>query len=136
MDPVRYRNIGFEPLQEQDLPLMYCWLQEPHVREFYQRKGVSSWEETRDHYLELLVIDWPTKCFLSCVGRPIGYIQTYRVADYPDYAATIGEVAGISVDLFIGDADHLGIGWGRLILLKFLNEVAFPLFPGENVCWI
>ena len=73
---------------------------------------------------------------MSCVRSPIGYIQTYRVADYPEYAATIDEVAGISVDLFIGDAEHLGIGWGRLILLKFLNEVAFPLFPGESVCWI
>jgi hypothetical protein len=73
---------------------------------------------------------------LSCVGPPIGYIQTYRVADHPEYAATIGEVEGISVDLFIGAADHLGIGWGRLILVKFLNEIAFPLFPEENVCWI
>jgi RimJ/RimL family protein N-acetyltransferase len=136
VDQVRYRELSFEQLKEQDLPLIYSWLREPHVREFYHRKGVSSWEETRDHYRERLAIDWPTKCFLSCVGRPIGYIQTYRVADYPDYAATIDEVEGISVDLFIGDADHLGIGWGRLILVKFLNEVAFPMFPGENVCWI
>jgi aminoglycoside 6'-N-acetyltransferase len=136
MDPVRYRNITFEPLQEQELPLMYRWLQEPHVREFYHRKGVSSWEETRHHYRERLAVDWPTKCFLSCVGSSIGYIQTYRVADYPDYDATIAELEAISVDLFIGDADRLGIGWGRLILLKFLNEVAFPLFPGESVCWI
>jgi RimJ/RimL family protein N-acetyltransferase len=136
VDPVRYRELSFERLTEHDLPLLFSWLQAPHVREFYHRKSVSSWEETRNHYRKRLVTDWPTKCFLSCVGRPIGYIQTYRVADYPDYAATIAERAGISIDLFIGDADHLGVGWGRVILVKFLNEVAFPLFPGENVCWI
>ena len=30
----------------------------------------------------------------------------------------------------------VGNGWGRLILLKFLSEVAFPLFHAEQVCWI
>lgn len=136
MDAVRYRSLSFEPLREQDLPRMYSWLREPHVREFYHRKPVPSWEEMRKHYLQRLDPGWPTKCFLSCVGHPIGYIQTYRVADYPEYAAMIGEDKGISVDLFIGNATYLGIGWGRLILLKFLNEVAFPLFDGEDVCWI
>ena len=130
-------SLTFQPLREQDLPLMYSWLQEPHVREFYHRKGIPSWEETRKDYLERLVPDWPTKCFLSCcAGRPIGYIQTYRVADYPETAAVIGEAEGISIDLFIGVAEYIGKGWGRLILVKFLNEIAFPLFPGEEVCWI
>ena len=41
MDQARYRELSFEQLKEQDLPLMYSWLQEPHVREFYHRKGVS-----------------------------------------------------------------------------------------------
>jgi len=132
-----YRDISFQPLREQDLPLLYTWLQEPHVREFYHRKGVSSWEETRQEYLRRLVPEWPTKCFLSCCdGRTVGYIQTYKVSDYPEYGALIGETAGISIDLFIGDTAYVGRGWGRLILLKFLNEVAFPLFPDEEVCWI
>ena len=42
VDHVQYRELSFEPLKEQDLPLMYSWLQEPHVREFYHRKGISS----------------------------------------------------------------------------------------------
>jgi RimJ/RimL family protein N-acetyltransferase len=136
MDPARYRQLSFQPLEEQDLPLLYSWLQQPHVREFYHRKGVASWEETRRHYLQRLTPGWPTKCFLSCLGTPVGYIQTYRIADYPEYAATIGETEGISVDLFIGDMAYLGKGWGRLILMKFLHEIAFPMFPEEDVCWI
>src|SRR5262245_53132286 len=91
MEPARYRQLSFEPLREQDLPQVYSWLNAPHIREFYHRKAVPHWEEMRRQYLQRLDHDWPTKCFLSCVGPPIGYIQTYRVADYPEYAATIGE---------------------------------------------
>jgi len=136
LDPSRYRKLSFERLKEGDLPRVYSWLQAPHIREFYHRKPLPPWEQMRRHYFQRLHPDWPTKCFLSCVGKPIGYIQTYRVADYPEYAAMIGEAEGISVDLFIGEPTYLGSGWGRLILVKFLVEVAFPLFPQEDVCWI
>jgi aminoglycoside 6'-N-acetyltransferase len=136
MDPERYRALRFEPLKESDLPGMYGWLQALHVREFYHTKPLPSWQETQAHYLQRLDPNWPTRCFLICVDCAIGYIQTYRIADYPDYAATIGETEGISVDLFIGEPQYSGNGWGRLILLKFVSDVAFPLFPEENVCWI
>ena len=127
MDPVRYRSLRFDPLKEEDLPVLYSWLQAPHVREFYHKKSVPKWEEMRAEYLRRLDPDWPTKCFLSCAGAiPMGYIQAYRVADYPEYAAMIGEDKGIGLDLFVGDARLVGSGWGRLILLKFLYEVAFP----------
>jgi aminoglycoside 6'-N-acetyltransferase len=136
MDPEQYRTLRFEPITEQDIPAIYSWLQMPHVREFYHTRPLSSWQETREKYLQRLDPNWPTKCFLICVGRAIGYIQTYRIADYPDYAATIGEAEGIGIDLFIGEQPYIGNGWGRLSLLKFINDVAFPLFPSESVCWI
>ena len=132
----RYDQLSFRRIAEEDIPTIYSWLQEPHVREFYHRNSVPSWEETRRHYLQRLDPGWPTKSFLSCVGHPIGYIQAYRIADYPEYAAMIGETEGISVDIFIGESGFLGVGWGRLILRKFLDEVAFPLFHPEKVCWI
>ncbi len=135
MDLARYRSLTFEPLREQDIPTLYSWRREPHIREFVQRQA-PTWEGIRDKYLPRLDPAWPTKCFLSCDSGPMGYIQTYRIADWPEYAATLSEVSGISVDLFIGDPEYLGKGWGRVILLKFLNEVAFPMFPEEQVCWI
>ena len=137
MDPQRYRSLKFELLREEDIPILYSWLQKSHVREFYHKKCVPEWNEIRAEYLQRLDPDWPTKCFLSYAGLvPIGYVQAYRVADYPEYAATIQEDTGISLDLLIGDAEFVGKGWGRLILLKFINEVAFPLFGGEHICWI
>ena len=41
-------------------------------------------------------------------GKPIGYLQTYRISDHPGYNAHVGvnsDTAG--VDLFIGEADYL-----------------------------
>jgi aminoglycoside 6'-N-acetyltransferase len=137
MDPQRYRSLKFKSLREEDIPTLYLWLHKSHVREFYHTKRVPGWNEFCAEYLQRLDPDWPTKCFLSYTGMaPIGYIQAYRVADYPAYAAMIQEDSGISLDLLIGEAEFVGKGWGRLILLKFINEVAFPLFDGEHVCWI
>ncbi len=137
MDALRYRSLSFEPLKPDDLPLLYAWLQEPHIREFYHTKNIPDWDEMRAEYLQRLNPDWPTRCFLIFSAKAtLGYIQAYRVADYPEYANMIGEDRGISLDLFIGDAASIGNGWGRLILLKFLKDVAFPLFPAEDVCWI
>jgi aminoglycoside 6'-N-acetyltransferase len=136
MDAERYPAIHFERITEQDFEAIYAWLQMPHVREFYHTRPLSSWQEMRQKYLKRIEANFPTKGFLIRVDRAIGYIQTYRIADYPDYAATIGETEGISIDLFIGEPDYIGNGWGRLSLLKFINDVAFPLFPQENVCWI
>lgn len=115
---------------------VYSWLQQPHVHEFYHSDPLPSWEVLRADYLRRVDPNWPTRCYLSCVNKPIGYIQTYRVAAYPDHAAMIGENEGIGIDLFIGDIEYFNKGWGRIVLLKFLNDVAFPLFPEERVCWI
>jgi len=137
MDPQRYRNLKFQSLREEDIPILYSWLQKPRVREFYHKKSVPAWNEVRAEYLQRLDPDWPTKCLLSYAGSDtIGYVQAYRVADYPEYAAKIQEGNGISLDLLIGDAEFVGKGWGRVILLKFINEVAFPVCEEEHICWI
>ncbi len=114
---------------------MHRWLNEPHVVEFYSRRP-SSYEEVRRRYLPRLDPDWLTKCFIVAVEKEIGYIQVYRNSDYPEWAGLIGEQAGISLDLFIGELDHVGIGLGRLLLSQFLDEVAFPLYSAEEACYI
>jgi aminoglycoside 6'-N-acetyltransferase len=137
MDLERYRSLKFELLREEDIPQLHAWLHKPHVREFYHKKPVPGWAEFLAEYRQRLDAGWATKCFLIYAGTvALGYIQAYKVADYPDYAVLIQEQRGISLDLFIGEPEYVGKGWGRLMLLKFMHEVAFPLFEGEEVCWI
>ena len=59
-------------------------------------------------------------------GGPIGYIQTYRIADYPEYAQHLAASANAAgVDLFIGDATRVGRGTGTRALVKFLRTIVF-----------
>ena len=65
--------------------------------------------------------------FLILYARtPIGYIQSYRISNYPDYNEHVQvdeKTAGI--DLFIGEDDYLHRGFGTAILTKFLAEIIF-----------
>jgi hypothetical protein len=137
MDPARYRSVKFEPLMEENIPTLYSWLREPHIREFYHRKSVPNCKEVRADYLRRVSPDWLTRCFLSFAGAiPIGYIQAYRVADYPEYAVMIGAENGISVDLFIGDTGFLGSGWGRLRQRPVRGDPVSPGSPVKNECLV
>jgi aminoglycoside 6'-N-acetyltransferase len=121
-------ELRFDPLREEDLPMLFGWLQQPHVREFYQR-DVPILEDIRGQYLK-------GGRFIVSTDRPIGFIQVWRIADSPDYTAPWCVSSGISLDLLIGEPEFVGRGWGRRILTRFLRDVAFPLFPEEDLCWI
>jgi len=115
--------------------MLFGWLQQPHVREFYQR-DIPVWDEIRAQYLKAAATKSPTKRFIISADRPIGFIQAWRIAESPGYTAPWGIAAGISLDFLIGEPEFVGQGWGRLILIRFLKEVAFPLFTQEDLCWI
>ena len=78
-------------------------------------------------YAKRIAGEEPTRSFvIECDGQPIGYIQTYRIADYAEYAehlAASGNAAG--VDLFIGDAKQIGRGIGSRALAEFLRTIVF-----------
>ncbi len=118
--------IGFRRLHLSDLPLLHRWLNESHVMEWWGRDGVT-FEAVVDKYGPRIAGDHSTRCYLILYEqRPIGYIQTYRIADYPDYAVCVqvGEGAA-GVDLFIGDARYVHKGLGAPILTGFLRNVVF-----------
>jgi RimJ/RimL family protein N-acetyltransferase len=90
-------------------------------------KRVQTLQDLRQEYGPLLEGREPTYAFIILLaGRPIGYIQTYRWRDYPEYFKHLGvdeDAAG--VDLFIGEADCIHRGLGPSILRRFLREVVF-----------
>ena len=51
----------------------------------------------------------PTSCYITLyAGQPVGYIQAYLIADYPEYAEALGvEVGAAGVDLFIGEEAYV-----------------------------
>ena len=122
--------IAFEPLRREHLPLLRDWLGREHVRRWWRDDG-----ESLGHAEDALSGRDPTQYFLIVLDeRPIGMIETYLVADNPDWGATIGEGEGAAgVDLLIGEEEAVGRGLGPQVLAQFAREVVFAR-PETQAC--
>ena len=129
-------EITYRPLQARDLPLMADWLNRPHLRRFYQREPISELAVAAK-YGPRIRGETPTLSSLALLDdEPLGYLQCYRIAAWPDWQATIGVEQGVSIDLFIGEPQLVGRGIGRRMLGGYVDEVAFARHPDEQLCWI
>jgi aminoglycoside 6'-N-acetyltransferase len=118
-------NVSFRPLTADDLPLLHEWLQREHVRRWWD--GAETLDGVSAHHLPAIDGREPTDEYLIVLDeRPVGFIQTYLVADYPEWAAAIGEGAGVAaVDLLIGEAELTGRGVGTEAIRRFTRDVVF-----------
>ena len=112
-------------MRPDDLALLHEWLQRPHVQRWWRER--ETYEEVVEHYLPAIEGSDPTDHYLVLLdGRPVGFVETYLVADYPDHARLTGAEPGAAgVDLFIADADLTGRGIGTELLRRFVSEVVF-----------
>ena len=66
--------------------------------------------------------------------RPAGFIQTYRVSDYPEYRDLVNVEDGVAgVDLFVAEPELTGRGFGSQALRRFVAEIVFS-DPGIHAC--
>src|SRR4051812_31212693 len=102
---------------EADLPLLHRWLQEPHVRAFYE-DGLRTLAQVADYYADYFAGREATHLSIASLdGVPVAYLQAYRISDHPEYAAVVqvGETdAGI--DMLIGEPSYAGRGLGGPLL--------------------
>jgi RimJ/RimL family protein N-acetyltransferase len=118
-------KIGFERLKTSDLPLMHRWLNAPHVARWWYAEG-STYSEVEETYVPCIEGRDPTEPYLILYdGFPIGYVQTYRISDDPDYARLVQVENSADVDMFVGEEEFLHKGLGSHILRRFLGEVVF-----------
>jgi RimJ/RimL family protein N-acetyltransferase len=130
---VRASHIGFRALRRDDLGLMYEWVRREHVRRWWDQH--QSYEDVARHYLPAIEGRRPVDLYLILLdGRPVGFIQSYLLADHPDFAGLVGLGAGVAgVDLFIGEEELTGQGLGSEVLRAFVREVVFAE-PGTIAC--
>jgi aminoglycoside 6'-N-acetyltransferase len=120
--------IAFEPLRTDDLPLLEDWLGREHVRRWWR----DPVELALAKRVEGIVEDRTEQYLIVDDGRPVGMIQTYLVADSPEWEAIVGAEPGLAgVDLLIGEPDAVGRGLGPQVLAQFAREVVFAR-PGTN----
>ena len=112
---------------------MYEWLRREHVRRWWDEH--ESYEDVARHYLPAIEGRRPVDVYLILLdGRPVGFIQTYLVADHPEFAALVGLGVGVAgVDLFVGEEELTGTGLGTDVLRTFVRDVVFAE-PATTAC--
>lgn len=123
----------FRPMTAGDLRLLHEWLQREHVRTWWSEHRTYS--EVVEHYLPAIEGRDPTDLYLIVLDRrPVGFIQTYLVSDYPEYADLVEVGEGVAgVDLFIADVDLTGKSLGSEALRVFTRDVVFSR-PATTAC--
>lgn len=132
-------RVEFRPLREADLPMLARWLSTPDWVRWWAPP--IPLDEVRAKYLPRIAGEDPVDGYVVVVdGRPIGYIQWYRVGDHPDAAGIFGldperADATAGIDFGIGEADMTGHGHGRAILGRFVEDVVLRA-PGITACFV
>jgi aminoglycoside 6'-N-acetyltransferase len=108
-------HVSFGPLTRSHLPLFTGWLQQPHVRAFWD-DGERDEASVAAQYFG----DGREPGFIfSLAGRPAGFIQRERVTAEHEWARWArGETWGL--DLLIGEAELIGRGHGPAVIAAFL----------------
>ena len=118
-------SISFRPLERSDFPLLQEWLSAPHVSAW--------WNECLDlPGLEVKYgpcVDGAESTHVFVIQqevRPIGWIQWYLWADYPEHARQLGaEPTAAGIDLAIGKLSMTGLGLGPATIREFVRQVVF-----------
>ena len=118
--------IAFRRFGAADLQPLYLWLSRPHVAKWYS-PSPRSFAEFVAKYGPRTEEAHPVQAFIVNVdGADCGYIQTYPIDGFPEYAARLGcEPGAAGLDLFIADSWRMNHGLGRGILRQFVEEVVF-----------
>ena len=126
--------IAFRPLGAGDLQQVFLWLGRPHVCKWYA-PAPSSFAEVVAKYGPRTEPGNPVRAFVVTLGgNDVGYIQTYAIDQFPEYAAQVGCGAGAAgVDLFIADPWRMNHGLGSSVVRRFVDEVVFAQ-DGIDTC--
>ena len=131
------RKITFHKLHKDDMELMYKWLTTDFVHKWYDKDKDWTLEQIEKKYVPYANLETSVHPYVMIVdGEKAGYIQTYLIDDYPDYAQAVGiEENAAGLDLFIGEAEYIHKGLGSQIIRTFLDDVVFDLLD-INLCII
>lgn len=115
-------DLKIRTLRDNDFPILYKWLTDERVLEFYEGRDKKYTLETiREHFTEPWE-DEVIRVIIEYQGIPIGYGQVYKMYDelYEDYHYPKSEEIVYGMDQFIGETDYWSKGIGtRYIKLIF-----------------
>jgi aminoglycoside 6'-N-acetyltransferase len=126
--------IAFRPLCRGDFALLSVWLEREHVARWWPDPHDPASLEA--HYGPSIDALDPTEVFVTLVeDRPVGMIQRYLVADYPEWERAVRSAGvtepAVGIDYLIGEPDLIGRGLGPRVISAFVAETwaRYPEVP-------
>lgn len=116
-------SIEVRPMRESDLAVIGVWLQQSHVRTWWQDAPSLELEAIRRRLRGEK--DTATQMLLVTENRhPVGWCQWYLWSDYPVEGADVGVRSGdVGMDYAIGETTAIARGVGRQMIGVLVREI-------------
>ena len=122
------RVVTLRPMTRGDLPQVAGWRQQPHVHRWWTDGGDPTLERITEQYADRIDGTEPTRMWVAEVnGRSVGFVQDYRIGDYPNYALLGPDPSAIGVDYAIGEPEWVGRGLGVRIVWAWMLKTRHRL---------
>lgn len=141
--------LSWRVLQRADLPLLARWLAEPLVARWWAHDPSAEALE-RDFGPSIDGTDVTELLVAQLDGRPVGLVQRYPIAAYPDYVEELAPVlpvppGALSLDYLIGEPEARGRGVGARMIAAAVTggwarypdarDVVVPVHAANQASW-
>jgi aminoglycoside 6'-N-acetyltransferase len=115
------RVVAVRAMTRGDLADVTRWRQSEHVQRWWRGVGEPTPEAVEARYGPRIDGLTPTRMWVVEVnGRSVGFIQDYRIGDYPEYALLTPDPEAIGIDYAIGEPAWVGRGLGVRLLWAWM----------------
>ncbi len=125
-----HQNFMFRRVTESDLPLLFTWFNEEHVK--YWWPVPTQYENFFESFLARIRSKDTVPFLVFLHDAPLGYIQYYHIDRTLEKAgAWLPELppTTVGIDQFIGDATCIGKGYGTMFIKDFITYLTCTLEP-------
>ncbi len=144
-------KITFQPLTRGDFPLLAHWLAEPLVaRWWHHQTSPEAIERDFGPSIDGADVTELFQVALASASRPIGLVQRYPIAAYPEYVDEFASICrlpagALSIDYLIGEPSARGHGHGATLISAFVaqswaahpqaRDVIVPVCAANTASW-
>ena len=136
-DPLRFATtaapaVSVRAMTLADLPAVTTWRDAEHVRRWFPLSVPVTTATIKDQYAPAIAGTTPTRLWtVEAHDHAIGFLQAYRLRDYPEYGLLAPDPDAVGVDFALGDPDAIGRGLGVRMLWHWLPELG-QHWPGTT----
>lgn len=113
-------TITLRPMTRADLATVRTWLGEPHAARWWT-DPID--QQCREFELALAGADPTVLLIVVADDRPVGLVQWYRWADYPEAAEYDAHDGDVGIDYLIGDPRDVRRGLGTALIAAAIDEI-------------